>query len=101
MNQIRKMNLHSWIENCDVQIILNEEQAIQYLVNYASKSEKSFMDMSEIIQYLAPININAEQSEGDNKNAVPMGGQDDNISGPTIIRIVALNYSGIRNKTQQ
>ena len=49
MNQQCKMHLLSWMANCDLQIVLGEEQAIWYLVQYASKAEKLSTDMSEIL----------------------------------------------------
>ena len=49
------------MENCDLQIVLDEEQAIRYLVKYASKAEKYSTDVSEILQYLVPLDRNAEQ----------------------------------------
>ena len=39
MNQHCKLHLQSWMVNCNVQIILDEEQVIWYLVKYASKAE--------------------------------------------------------------
>ena len=37
MNQQFKFHLQSWMENCDLQVVLDEEQYIRYLVKYASK----------------------------------------------------------------
>ena len=39
MNQFFKMHLHIWIANCDLNIALDEKEAIRYLVKYASKAE--------------------------------------------------------------
>ena len=33
------MLLMGWMENCDLQVVIDEEQAIRYLVNYTSKIE--------------------------------------------------------------
>ena len=101
MNQHCKMHLQSWMANCDLQIVLDEEQAVLYLVKYASKGEKSSTDMSDILQSLVPLNENVEQSDGEADESIPVGGQVDDIAGPTIIRKVALKSVGIRNKTQQ
>ena len=95
------MNLQIWMENYDLQIVLDEKQAIWYLVKYASKADNYSTDMSEILQYLVPLIQDTEQSEGVAKNEVPVGRQADNISGPNIIRKLYLKSVGIRNKTQQ
>ena len=42
------MHLLSWMENCDLQVVLDEEQAIQYLVKYASKTETLSHHMTDI-----------------------------------------------------
>ena len=65
MNQNFKIHLNSWMENCDFQIVLDKDQTIWYLVNYASKAETYSTEMSEILQYLVPLIINSGQSEGD------------------------------------
>ena len=65
MNQNCKIHLNSWMGNCDFQIVLDKDQTIWYLVNYASKAETYSTNMSEILQSLVPLIINSEQSEGD------------------------------------
>ena len=50
--------------NCDLKIVLDEEQAIQYFVKYASKAEKPSTDMIEILRYLVLLNQDTEQPEG-------------------------------------
>ena len=40
------------MEKCDLQIVLDEEQAIHYLVEYASNPEQSSHHMNDIIQPL-------------------------------------------------
>ena len=40
------------MENCDLQIVLDEEQAIRYLVKYSSKPEQSSNHMYDIMQSL-------------------------------------------------
>ena len=47
--------------NCDLQIVLDEEQAIMYLVKYVSKAEKYSIYMSEILKSLVPFNQDTEQ----------------------------------------
>ena len=41
-----------WMEKCDLKIVLDEEQAIRYLVKYASNPEQSSHHMNEIMQSL-------------------------------------------------
>jgi hypothetical protein len=41
LNQYCSMHLRSWLANCDLQIVVDEEQAIRDLVKYASKAEKT------------------------------------------------------------
>ena len=41
-----------WMEKCDLKIVLDEEQAIRYLVKYASNPEQSSHHMNDIIQPL-------------------------------------------------
>ena len=101
MNHHCKIHLHSWMEIFDLKIVLDEEKSIRYLEKYTSKAEKYSTGMSDIIQYLIPINRNAEQSERDNNNEVPVGGRADDISEPTIIHEVSLKYVDTHNKIQQ
>ena len=54
MNQHCKMHLQSWMENRDLQFVLDEEQANQYLVKYAPKPEKSSHHMTDMICSLIP-----------------------------------------------
>ena len=58
------MNIQIWMANCDLNIVLDEEQAIQYFVKYASKAEKPSTDMIEILRYLVLLNQDTEQPEG-------------------------------------
>ena len=46
------MYLQIWIANCDLQIVLDEEQDIRYLVRYASNPEQSSHHINYIIQSL-------------------------------------------------
>ena len=48
------MHLQAWMVNCDMQIVLDEERAIRYLVKYASKPEKRSSDMNNLLRSLLP-----------------------------------------------
>ena len=52
INQHKKIHLQIWMANCDLQIVLDEEQIFCYLVKYASNSEQSYHHMNDIIQSL-------------------------------------------------
>ena len=41
------------MENCDLQIVIDEKQAIHYLVKYASNPEQISYHMNDIIQSLS------------------------------------------------
>ena len=48
------MHLQSCVENRDLQVVLDEEQAILYLVKYASKPEKAPHHVTYMLCYLIP-----------------------------------------------
>ena len=63
MNQHCKMHLQSWMYNWYLQIVLDEEQSILYLIQYVSKAGKYSTDMIKILQYLVPLHQEIEKSE--------------------------------------
>ena len=75
----------------------DEEQAIRYLVKYASKAEKSSHHMREITQSL----IQNQGNDGEEKSNDQQPEPTDDPMGRTLIRKVAMKSVGVRNKSQQ
>ena len=70
MSQHCKFHLQSWFANCDIQIVLDEEQAIRYLVKYASKPEKRCNSINELIKSILPSRLETvEESKDDNEES--------------------------------
>lgn len=42
--------LHGWLANVDLQIILDKDTAVKYMVKYASKAEKRLTDAREVFK---------------------------------------------------
>ena len=94
--------LQIWMENCDLKIVLDEEQAIQQLMKYASKREQISHHMNEIMQSLLqnqPGNDGEDSPEEESKDEKPE--PTDDTMGRTLIRKLAMKSIGIRNKSQQ
>ena len=47
-----KMFLKSWLAKCNLKIVLDEEQAIRYLMKYASKPEARSEDVNGLLRSL-------------------------------------------------
>ena len=106
MSQHCKFHLQSWFANCDMQIVLDEEQAIQYLVKYASKPEKRCTSINELIKSILPSRLESnEESKDDNEESTENNeresGNTCSITGLKLIRQIALRSIGERNKSQQ
>jgi len=87
-----------------LQILLDEEQAIRYLVKYASKPEKSSHHVSELLRSLVPNNVSVDDRENDAADEESIEEETPSttaVSGPTLIRRVALKSVGERNKSKQ
>ena len=54
MNQYCKFHLQSWMANCGLQVVLDEEQDIKYLVEYDSKPGKRSTSINGLIQTMLP-----------------------------------------------
>ena len=58
------MHLQAWMVNCDMQIVLDEERAIRYLVKYAPNPEKRSSNMKNLLWPLLPqIHNQTEQQK--------------------------------------
>ena len=102
MSQHNKMHLQSWMANCDLQIVLDEEQAIRYMVKYASKPEKSSHHMNDIMQsILQSRNENDTDNNDEEESKEERPEPADDVTGQTLIRKVAMKSVGVRNKSQQ
>ena len=60
LSQHCKMFLKIWLANCNLKIVLDEEQAIRYLVKYASKPEARSEDVNDLLLSLVPRNNETE-----------------------------------------
>ena len=91
--------------NCGLQVVLDEEQAIQYLVKYYSKPGKWSTSINGPIQTMLSAHYNSvkeytgkeyksEEESREPQNSPP-------ASGTTLIFLVALHSIGQRNKNQQ
>ena len=94
LNQYCSMHLRSWLANCDLQIVLDEEQAIRYLVKYASKAETRSVNMNSLIRDLIPQSSSTESQP----NLDP---QPPTAEGMTLVRRIALRSVGQRDKSKQ
>ena len=100
INQHKKMHLQRWMEICDPKIVLDEEQAIRYLVKYASKPERSSHHINDIMQ---PLLQNQTENDGeDAQEEEPKYEQHeptDDPMGKTLTPKVAMKSVGICNKS--
>lgn len=106
MSQHYKFHLQSWFANCDMQIVLDEEQAIRYLVKYASKPEKRCNSINELIKSILPSHLERnEESKEDNEESKENDQREVentcSITGSKLIQQIALRSIGERNKSQQ
>ena len=60
LSQHCKMFLKSWLANCNLKKNLDEEQAIRYLMKYASKPEARSEDVNGLLRSLVPRNNETE-----------------------------------------
>ena len=58
-----KMFLKILLANCNFQIVLDEDQAICYLVNYASKAEARPENENDLLHSLVRSNNETEEEE--------------------------------------
>ncbi|HEY0652265.1 MAG TPA: AAA family ATPase, partial [Chryseosolibacter sp.] len=108
MNQHNKMLLCTWKANCDMQLVLDEEMAIKYMVKYASKPEQRSSQATSLIGQV--VNTNWGMSTNNNGTQEPSlegntQSQSENslrqISAATMIRQVAMKSIGNRDRSQQ
>ena len=55
------MFLKSWLANCNLKIVLDEEQAIRYLMKYASNPEARSEDVNDLLRSLVSRNNKSEK----------------------------------------
>ena len=100
INQHCRFHLNSWYANCDMQIVLDEEQALRYLVKYASKPETRAEHGSNLLKTILNQNkrrndVAADQEQkGESHDATER-------SAASLIRQLAIRSIGERDKSHQ
>ena len=94
LNQYCSMHLRSWLANCDLQIVLDEEQAIKYLVKYASKAEKSSSNLNSLLGDLT--RHTSTTGSPTNSGQLPA-----TTEGSALMRRIAIRSIGNRDKSKQ
>ena len=97
LSQNYKMFLKIWISNCDLQIVLYEDQEICYLVKYASNPGSRSENVNDSLCSLVPCNSKTEEYlKVQSHQEVPL-----HVSVPMLIIKIDIRSLGNRDNSKQ